>query len=273
MRVLVLGSAGQIGHRLCKVLRDNGHNVVEFDIVNDPLEDLRLYGGPLCREMSEVDFVMFLAFDVGGSTYLKEYEKTQEFMDNNVDIMRNTFEILRETKVPFIFASSQMSNMSWSTYGLLKAIGERYTSMNNGKVVKFWNVYDLETDPEKFHVITDFILSARNEGIIQCRTDGTESRQFLHGEDASLALMKIMESFGEIPEDELHITSFEWNTIIDVINTINDIYPCDVTLAPWSDTVQHDAKNEPDKTILKYWKPRISLVEGIRRVAREMDSE
>ena len=36
MKVLVLGSAGQVGAPLVKHLKSNGHTVYEMDIVNDP---------------------------------------------------------------------------------------------------------------------------------------------------------------------------------------------------------------------------------------------
>lgn len=273
MRVLVLGSAGQIGSRLCKVLRESKHEVFEYDIATNRSQDLRKPRGELKHLMINSDFVMFLAFDVGGSTYLKSYEKTMEFIDNNIDIMRNTFQMLSETKVPFIFASSQMSNMSWSPYGQLKSIGEHYTHILGGKVVKFWNVYDLETDPEKYHVITDFIISARDRGRIDCKTDGTEIRQFLHGEDAALALESIMMNFETISQKELHITSFKWSSVRDIVSIIGDIYPCEAEFSEGLDTVQLDNRNEPNTDILKYWSPKISLRDGIERVAKEMEHE
>jgi nucleoside-diphosphate-sugar epimerase len=40
-KILVLGSAGQIGHPLCESLRKLNYEVVEFDIFNNSLEDLR----------------------------------------------------------------------------------------------------------------------------------------------------------------------------------------------------------------------------------------
>ena len=42
-------------------------------------------------------------------------------------IMSNTFESIRKHKKPFIFASSQMSEMGYSSYGTLKALGEKIT--------------------------------------------------------------------------------------------------------------------------------------------------
>ena len=65
-----------------------------------------------------------------------------------------------------------MANMSYSSYGLTKSIGEKITSVLGGVTVKFWNVYGVEHDPEKTHAITDFINKARNTGVINMLTDG-----------------------------------------------------------------------------------------------------
>ena len=55
--------------------------------------------------------------------------------------MAQTFGFLEKYKKPFVFASSQMSNMSYSPYGVLKRVGELYTRSLKGLTVKFWNVY------------------------------------------------------------------------------------------------------------------------------------
>ena len=181
MRYLILGSNGQIGDALCHYYERAGHTIERFDITEDLKEDLRIYDNPLLqKKIEDSDFVFFLAFDVGGSRYLKQYEKTFSFVHNNIKIMSNTFNVLEQTKKPFLFTSSQMSNMGHSSYGTLKKIGEWYTHILGGIVVKFWNVYGIEPDLEKSHVITDFILKARDTGIINILTDGTEKRQFLY---------------------------------------------------------------------------------------------
>jgi len=142
MKCLVLGSEGQIGSALCNYLRRNKHQVIEFDIVRSSREDLRVPGA-VDSYVQNADFVFFLAFDVGGSAYLKTYQYTYQFLDNNARILQVTFDALRRYNKPFIFASSQMSNMSFSTYGHLKAVGEFYTKSLNGIIVKFWNVYGI----------------------------------------------------------------------------------------------------------------------------------
>ena len=60
--------------------------------------------------------------------------------------MENTFTMVKKFKKPFLFASSQMSNMTYSNYGILKNLGEKYSQILDGLVVKFWNVYGIEHD-------------------------------------------------------------------------------------------------------------------------------
>ena len=267
MKYLVLGSAGQIGQPLCEFLIERGHEVLTYDIATNINEDLRLEPEQKLRGLfDECDFVFFLAFDVGGSLYLKKYEKSTTFLSNNSKIMENTFALLDLYKKPFIFASSQMSNMLYSAYGVLKQLGEHYTSNLGGLTVKFWNVYGPESDPEKTHVITDFIKAAQT-GDIKCKTSGKEVRQFLHVEDACEVLEILSKQYKDISRDEpLHITSFEWVSIKEVAHKIAGRMNVASIFSTEEDIVQMDAKNEPDINILKYWKPKISLPVGLERM-------
>lgn len=269
MKYLILGSAGQIGLELCKFLEKEGHEVLTFDIEDDQIQDLRIKGMVDSR-ISESDFVMFLAFDVGGSRYLKKYQHTYDFIDNNTRLMVHTFQALKSYKKPFIFASSQMSNMSYSPYGVAKALGESYTKALGGIIVKFWNVYGPEHNLEKSHVITDFILKAR-QGKIEMMTDGKEERQFLHAEDCSRCLMILSEKYNEIDRDSnLHITNFEWNTVLGIAEMIKELIPCDIQPSEEIDSVQMNKRNEPDPYILNFWKPKISIKEGIEKIIKEI---
>jgi nucleoside-diphosphate-sugar epimerase len=158
MKITILGSSGQIGSYLSQYLRGKGHLVTDFDKVETPNHDMTVIPNQYLENAIETaDFVFFLAFDVGGSRYLKKYQHTFQFIDNNARLMANAFGILQNYNKRFIFASSQMSNMSYSPYGVLKNVGELYAKSLNGLIVKFWNVYGIENDHEKAHVITDFI--------------------------------------------------------------------------------------------------------------------
>ncbi len=54
--------------------------------------------------------------------------------------MNNTFDLIKNYNKPFIFASSQMAEMGYSSYGMLKSLGEKITHDLGGLVVKFWKV-------------------------------------------------------------------------------------------------------------------------------------
>ena len=190
--------------------------------------------------------------------------------------MANAFDHLHRYNVPFLFASSQMSNMSYSPYGVMKRVGELYTEAMKGLIVHFWNVYGIEHDPEKSHVITDFISKGFESDTVQMLTDGTESRQFLYAEDCCEALEIIMLNYHDLKtQDKLHVTTHNYDTINEVASVITDCFKSigkDVKYQPADtvDSVQLDKKNEADPYILDWWKPKTSLKEGIEKVFTEM---
>ena len=90
MRVLILGNRGQIGLFLEKFLVTKGITVVGLDLESDPSEDLRKINSvALDSLIDQSDFVFFLAYDVGGSTYLQERQSNFDFINNNSLIMYN----------------------------------------------------------------------------------------------------------------------------------------------------------------------------------------
>ena len=270
--VLVLGSRGQIGLSLTKILGDNKkYNVIECDIVCEESNDLRSKSSFLNQLFMKADFVYFLAYDVGGSKYLENNQNASSFLNNNLLIMQNSFYYLEKYSKPFIFASTQMSNMNHSPYGTLKRIGEHYTNILGGHIVRFWNTYGIENDPEKTHVITDFIDSAISKNSIQMLTKGNEKRQFLHADDCSKALLKIQENYQSINKRYLDITSFEWTSIYEIAKIVSNIFgSIPIIRGQLDDLVQNNISNEPDPYFRKYWTPEISLDEGINSIVRHM---
>ena len=277
MKITILGSAGQIGAYLSEYLSNKGHDVMDIDIVNGPEFDLRVTPNTVVEKAIEsADFVFFLAFDVGGSRYLKKYQHTFEFINNNTRMMANTFRLLEKYNKRFVFASSQMSNMSYSPYGVMKRVGELHTTALKGLTVKFWNVYGIEHDMEKAHVITDFIRKGFEEGQFEMMTDGTEERQFLYAEDCCEALETVMERFTDFkPEDPLHITSFRATPIKEVAQIIMgqfNLIGKQVKISPGlaKDSVQMDKRNEADSYIMGWWLPKTNMQDGIAKVFNEM---
>ena len=281
MKVLILGSSGQIGAYLTEYLRKKDYEVIEYDKNIGPQYNLTAIPSTWLEScIKKADFVFFLAFDVGGSRYLKKYQHTFDFINNNTRLMANVFGLLEKHHKRFVFASSQMSNMSYSPYGVMKRVGELYTTSLKGLTVKFWNVYGIEKDMEKAHVITDFIRKGFEETEFEMLTDGTEERQFLYAEDCCEALETIMENYTDFkPEDPLHITSFHSNSIREIANIIQGCFGLignhDVKIKSGlaKDNVQMDKRNEADTYILSWWLPKTTIDVGIRKVFNEMKKD
>ena len=193
--------------------------------------------------------------------------------------MVNAFDYIKRYEKPFVFASSQMSNMGHSPYGVLKNVGELYTKSLNGLVVKFWNIYGIEKDMEKSHVITDFIKKGFETGTIDMITDGTEEREFLYAEDCCEALETVMDRYSDFSSsDNLHITSGVSTSILEVARQIQLYFggiQKEIKIVPseTKDEVQKDARNIADPYFLKWWKPKTSLVKGIGKVFNEMNND
>jgi len=279
-KILILGSSGQVGAYLTDYLRKKGNEVFEFDVTNGPNQDLTtIPNGQLEALIYLSDFVYFLAFDVGGSHYLKKYQHTFKFIDNNTRLMANAFGLIEKYNKPFVFASSQMSNMSYSPYGVLKRVGELYTRSLGGLIVKFWNVYGIEKDMDKAHVITDFIRKGFESGDIDMMTDGTEAREFLYAEDCCEALETVMQSYAKLTsDDELHITTGVYTTVLEIASEIKSLFSSigkEITITPAQskDEVQKDARNTPDPFIKKFWNPKTSVPEGLKKVFEEMKKD
>lgn len=247
MKHLVLGSSGQIGSYVVEAIENRGDEAMRWDVALDLAMDLRCWNEDFLGIVAGVDYVHFLAYEVGGSRYLKSYQDSYQFISDNIAIMENVFECLELTQTPFYFSSSQMSSMFYSTYGRLKAVGEAYTQSLGGNVVHFWNVYGYESNPEKAHVITDFIRMALDQGVILVGTDGSESRQFSYAPWVAKQLLLVADHHSYLAGKgvPIPITNYEWTTVRDVALMIGEKLNAEVYFSLGTDSVQKDALNEP----------------------------
>ena len=280
MKITILGSSGQIGSYLTEYLRKKDYEVFEFDIVNGEYQDMTHIPNTYLRNaIMNSDFVFFLSFDVGGSHYLKKYQHTFKFINNNARMMVNVFGLIEQYEKPFVFASSQMSSMSYSPYGVLKRVGELYTKSLQGLIVKFWNVYGIERDMEKAHVITDFIHKGFKTGKIDMMTDGKEQREFLYAEDCCEAMETILQNYNSFSsDDELHITTGASTSILEIAQHIQVLFKkinleIDIVPNKSKDEVQKDARNISDPYIKKWWTPKTNIVDGLSKVFDQIKLE
>jgi len=273
MRILILGSKGQIGDHLNIFLKNKKHQVYGLDILNSSSEDLRKDNNKkLIFLIKKVDFVFFLAFDVGGSLYLKNYQDSYNFKMNNILIMKNVFVQLFKTKKKFIFASSQMSNMNYSSYGTLKKIGENLTESIGGITVRFWNIFGIERDLKKTHVITDFILKGIKSNKVLMRTNGMEERDFMYADDCCAALELIMKKYSFFKNKKtIDLNTGKFTKIKKVASIISSLFLEQGRVVQFipsnkKDDLQLNKKNKSNKFLLKYFKSKFSLQQGIKKV-------
>jgi nucleoside-diphosphate-sugar epimerase len=274
MHILILGSSGQIGGPLTTFLRSQSIKVSEFDILIDPKQDLRISRNSSLINIIEtepIDFVIFLAFDVGGATYLSANQHNPDFISNNLRIMESTFQIFREYNLKFIFASSQMAATNETTYGVLKNIGEKYTKALSGIPVRFWNVYGKESQPERFHVISDFIRMAIRTSKINMLTDGTEKRDFLHANDTAKGVLYVLQNYKQFTfENEVHIASYQWRSIYEVAEIISQLTGCEIIKGEKLDHSRGEFHYSPNPKFREIVQHPISLEEGISQLVDEI---
>jgi nucleoside-diphosphate-sugar epimerase len=217
MNNLVVGSSGFVGRYLCQYLLNKGENVIEYDIVRSAKEDCRYFKLPL----KTIDRVYFLAWMVGGSNYLYDPKTQKEQLDWNSKILNNCMDQLN---VPFVFVSSQLAENNDTIYGVLKKLGEHWTHLNNGVVIRLWNVYGAyEKNSIKSHAIADFIHQAITKNKIILQTTGEEKRQFIYIEDVCDALYHSFNYKGTYDA-----TTLQWNSIYEVAKIISNYTGCQI---------------------------------------------
>lgn len=214
---LVIGSEGFVGTTFCRYLEARGERVIHFDLKRGSNEDARLAR----LELFGVDYIYFLAWEVGGAKYL--YRRDIQFvqLDSNLKLMLNVFPQLQESKIPFLFVSSQLAEEYDTVYGATKRLGEVWTHLLNGVRVRLWNVYGAyEAPSERSHVVADFIWQALHEKEIRMMTNGEELRQFIFIDD-------VCSAFHQVLKHQLNgvfdVSSFEWVPVKRVAEIIADL--------------------------------------------------
>lgn len=200
---LVLGGSGTIGTALCNYLKSVGEEAISLDLKDGfdvTKRSLKAY--------RDVDYVWFMAWEVGGAKYLGNEKYLVDIIKKNTIICEKVFQFLEDSKLPFMFASSQLAAAD-TPYGVTKLLGEEWSRILNGQICRFWNVYGWEEPGEKSHVIPDLIIQAIDKGKIELLTDGQEQRQFIYMDDC----VENMYAIRNAGATRVDITNHEWVTI------------------------------------------------------------
>ena len=181
-------------------------------------------------------------------------------MEWNIDLMRNVFPQLASANIPFLFASSQLADEVDTVYGVTKRLGEHWSRIYGGSIVRFWNVYGpIESVSERSHVISDMISSAINKGEICLMTDGSEQRQFIHIDDLCSAVERVSINSLKGPFD---ISSFSWISIMEVAQIIAELTGTQVR----SGNLLGKTQSTSLSGRIPGWFPQVELREGLQRM-------
>ena len=253
---LVLGGSGAIGSALCQHLISKNETVINLDLKEG--FDLRTES---LHDYKNVDYVWFLAWDVGGAKYMNEKKNQLGILRNNTLICQNVFSFLEETGIPFLFTSSQLAADD-NTYGMTKLLGEYWSKLlKESQVARFWNVYGWETPGVRSHVIPDLVMQAITKKEISLFTSGEEQRQFIYMEDC----VKNLYIARELKIKNIHLTNGEWIKIKDIAHIIGDLFNVPVHFGIEKG---YEKKIDPDSSYADF-KWDTSIEKGIQMIARE----
>lgn len=132
MKVAITGSRGFIGSHLKTRLEKEGHEIVEWDLKQNPpkcIKDFDIY---------EISYVIHLAAYADVRRSLRE---PQIYWENNVENTTRIQQICHYNNIPLLYASSSCIHNWWlSPYGTSKKVNEE-TAFHHQVGLRFTTVY------------------------------------------------------------------------------------------------------------------------------------
>ena len=174
MKIAITGSRGFIGSHLKTRLEKDGHEIIEWDLKQDPPKCIKDF------DISEVSYVIHLA---AYADVRKSLEEPEKYWKNNVENTTRIQKICSYNNIPLLYASSSCIHNWWlSPYGVSKKVNEE-TAFHNQVGLRFTTVYG---------------DGARQSMLIGKLIDGTigyltrHVRDFVHVSDVVEAILLLM---------------------------------------------------------------------------------
>lgn len=298
--VLVTGGAGLIGSHLCDNLLQNGHTVICIDNLSTGSErniqrlskkaNFHFIKHDICLPVEShenIDEIYNLACPASPPLYQKDPKFT---LDTNYIGVRNMLELAKKHNAKFLQASTSevygdpLSHPQIESYwGNVNPIGIRscydegkriaetlvltYRQMWNldGKIVRIFNTYGPNMNPNDGRVISNFILQAIRNEPITVYGDGSQTRSICYVEDTVRGLIALMSQ----PKNYMgpvNIGNPQEMTILEIAQLILKLTGSNSEIAflplPQDDPI----KRKPDISKARAdldWQPLVSPEEGI----------
>ncbi len=221
-RALITGSSGYIGINLIKYLTERGFRIGKLDKKE----------GNYCEELAlPKKHDLFGIVHLAGLSGIKQcQDRADQAVKDNIIAATNIFQQGLEHNIPVIAISSQAAkNPSSSIYAFTKFFIELsafwYNSLGaNIKVLRLSNVYGgLEYLERKNSVVAKFIRAKKNNEPLCIDGDGTQSRCFLHVNDAVSAIICLMKNCYNFSGHVFNIGNTEEISILDLAKKIIEL--------------------------------------------------
>ena len=198
MKVAITGSRGFIGSHLKTRLEKDGHEIIEWDLKQDPPKCIKDF------DINEVDYVIHLA---AYADVRKSLEEPDMYWKNNVENTTRIQKICHYNNIPLLYASSSCIHNWWlSPYGISKKVNEE-TAFHNQVGLRFTTVYG---------------DGARQSMLIGKLIDGTigyltkHVRDFVHVSDVVEAIILLMSKDIRLLKPAYDIGTGKGNVVMDL---------------------------------------------------------
>ena len=174
MRIAITGSRGFIGGHLKTRLEKDGHEVIEWDLRQDPPQCIKDFDPKDCN------YVIHLAAYANVRQSIKDPEK---YWKNNVENTTRIQKICHYNNIPLMYASSSCIHNWWlSPYGTSKKVNEE-TAFEHQVALRFTTVYG---DGARENMFIPKLLNNKVDYVTK------HTRDFIHVDDVVEAIILLM---------------------------------------------------------------------------------
>lgn len=297
MRIIVAGGAGFIGSHLCERLHGEGHELVCVDnLFTGRRKNLSRLAGSNRFEFIEhdvvepltthADFIFNLACPASPPAY--QANPVQTFETSVIGTL-NLLKLAETLGVPILQAStseiygdpitSPQVETDWgnvnpvglrSCYDEGKRAAEtlcadfRRTRGVDTKIVRIFNTYGPNMDPEDGRVVSNFIMQALKNQDITIYGDGTQTRSFCYVSDMVDGLCAMMNS--NVP-GPINLGNPNEMTVLELAEHVLALTQSKSKIV-YRDLPQDDPKQRRPDISLAFqqlgWQPQVELADGLK---------
>jgi UDP-glucuronate decarboxylase len=297
MRIMVAGGAGFIGSHLCERLHGEGHEVVCVDnLFTGRRKNLSRLAGSNRFEFIEhdvvkplsakADFIFNMACPASPPAY--QADPVQTFETSVIGTL-NLLKLAETLGIPMLQASTSeiygdplTSPQVETDWGNVNPIGLRScydegkraaetlcadfkrTRGVDTKIVRIFNTYGPNMDPEDGRVVSNFIVQALKNQDITIYGDGTQTRSFCYVSDMVGGLCAMMNSNAHGP---VNLGNSNEMTMLELAEHVLALTQSESKVV-YRDLPQDDPKQRRPDISLAFqqlgWQPQVALADGLR---------